>query len=61
MKLRDCTPRMDWFGLVVGVGLLGIGVVLTVSVWGAILGIPAMLASVALLTNPTTLRGTPCA
>lgn len=52
---------MDWFGLAVGVGLLGIGVVLTATAWGAIVGIPAMLASVALLTNPTTLRGTPCA
>jgi uncharacterized membrane protein YhiD involved in acid resistance len=52
---------MDWFGLAVGLGLMGIGIVLTVSVWGAIIGLPALVASVALLTNPTTLRGTPCA
>ena len=50
IKLRDCTPRTDWFGLAVGLALTGIGIVLTVTVWGAIIGLPVMAAAVALLT-----------
>lgn len=60
MSLRDCIPRTDWFGLLSGFALFGVGVILTVTVVGAIIGIPMLLAAVGLFQNHTTLRGTPC-
>lgn len=61
MSLKDCLPRIDWFGLTTGFALFATGVLLTMTVVGAIIGIPMLLGSIALFTNTTTLRGTPCA
>jgi hypothetical protein len=54
-------PRTDWFGLATGFALFATGAVLTVTVIGAVIGIPMLLGSLALFTDNTTLRGTPCA
>lgn len=61
MKLENCMPRIDWFGLTTGFTLFGVGVMLTMTIVGAVIGIPMLLASLGLLTDHTTLRGTPCA
>jgi len=60
MSLRDCLPRTDWFGLATGFALFATGAALTVTVIGAVIGIPMLLGSLALFTDNTTLRGTPC-
>jgi hypothetical protein len=61
MSLEECVPRTDWFGLASGFALFAAGIVLTVTVVGAVIGIPMVLGSFALFTDNTTLRGTPCA
>lgn len=61
MTRNNCKPNIDWFGLIVGSALFGTGTVLTTTVVGAIVGIPLILASLGLFSNPTTMRGTPCA
>jgi hypothetical protein len=61
MSLKDCLPRTDWFGLASGLVLFATGAVLTMTVIGAVIGIPMLLGSLALFTDNTTLRGTPCA
>jgi hypothetical protein len=61
MSLKDCLPRTDWFGLTSGFVLFATGTVLTMTVIGAVIGIPMLLGSLALFTDNTTLRGTPCA
>lgn len=61
MKLTNCIPRIDWFGLATGFVLFAIGVLLTMTFVGAVVGIPVLLVALGPLTNHTTLRGTPCA
>ena len=61
MTHKDCVPRIDWFGLTTGFALFATGTVLTMTVVGAVIGIPMFLGSLALFSEPTTLRGTPCA
>lgn len=61
MTLMNCKPRTDWFGLAAGFTLFSLGVILTMTVVGAVIGIPMLLVSLGPLTNHTTLRGTPCA
>lgn len=61
MTITNCIPNIDWFGILTGMALFAAGVVLTATVVGAIVGIPMLLASLELFSNPTTLRGTPCA
>jgi hypothetical protein len=61
MTITDCIPHTDWFGIFTGMALFAAGVVLTTTVVGAVVGIPMLLASLELFSNPTTLRGTPCA
>jgi hypothetical protein len=61
MSITNCIPRTDWFGLMSGFALLAVGSTLTVTFVGAIIGVPMVLASIGLFSNPTTLRGTPCA
>ena len=61
MTLKDCIPRTDWFGLTYGFFLFSTGVMLTLTVIGAVIGIPMLMVSLELFSNPTTLRGTPCA
>jgi len=61
MSITNCIPRTDWFGLVSGFLLFAVGSILTVTIVGAIIGVPMVLASIELFSNPTTLRGTPCA
>ncbi len=60
MRLTNCNPRIDWFGLIIGFGLFAIGVLLTMTFVGAVIGIPLLLMAMGLLTNHTTMRGTPC-
>ena len=61
MTIANCIPNTDWFGIFTGMALFAAGVVLTATVVRAIVGIPMLLASLELFSNPTTLRGTPCA
>lgn len=59
--MMNCSPRTDWIGFAVGAVLFALGTTLTLTVIGAIVGIPMVLMSLELITNPKTLRGTPCA
>lgn len=61
MTLQNCKPKVDWFGLATGFAMFSIGVFFTMTFVGAVIGIPMLLASLGLLTDHTTLRGTPCA
>jgi hypothetical protein len=61
MTIRNCVPNTDWFGIFTGFLLFSAGTILTATLIGAIIGIPMVLGSLELLTEPTTLRGTPCA
>lgn len=61
MTLKNCIPRIDWFGITTGFALFSLGVVLTMTVVGAVIGIPMLLMALGPLTDHTTLRGTPCA
>lgn len=61
MTIRNCVPHIDWFGIFSGFLLFSAGTILTATLIGAIIGIPMVLGSLELLTEPTTLRGTPCA
>ncbi len=61
MNTTQCIPHIDWFGLSTGAVLFGLGMILTATIVGAVIGIPLLLASLSLFDNPTTLRGTPCA
>ena len=61
MSITNCIPRTDWFGLTTGFALFTVGSFLTVTLIGAIIGVPMLLASIGLFDRPTTLRGTPCA
>lgn len=61
MSITNCIPRTDWFGLMSGFTLFAVGLVLTITFVGAIIGVPMLLASIELFSSPTTLRGTPCA
>lgn len=61
MSVKNCIPRIDWFGLTVGFLLFAVGIVLTMTVVGAVIGIPMFLAAVGVFQKPTTLLGTPCA
>ncbi len=58
---RTCIPRIDWTGVVVGGVLFAAGTILTLTVVGALVGVPLLLTSVELMTRSETLRGTPCA
>lgn len=59
--MTKCIPKTDWIGFVAGATLFAFGATLTLTVIGAIIGIPIVLLSLELMTNPKTLRGTPCA
>ena len=61
MTIAKCVPHTDWFGIFTGFALFGAGTILIATVVGALIGIPMVLASLELFSNPTTLRGTPCA
>ena len=61
MSSKNCIPRVDWFGLTAGFLRFAVGVVITVTVVGAVIGIPMLLTAVGVFQEPTTLRGTPCA
>lgn len=61
MRNMECVPRIDWFGIVFGVGMVLVGGALTLTWVGAIVGVPLILASIQLFDDSKTLRGTPCA
>lgn len=61
MKISECLPHTDWFGIGVGILLALIGVALTLTWVGAIVGVPLFLGSIQLFDDSKTLRGTPCA
>ena len=61
MSITNCIPRTDWFGLMSGFTLFAVGSILSITIVGAIVGVPMVLASIELFSSPTTLRGTPCA
>lgn len=61
MRIEDCVPRIDWFGIGLGLFLMFVGVMLTLTWVGAIVGVPLFLASLELVSEGKTLLGTPCA